>query len=81
MRKNKYEEEHQITQDLDLERSPHLERDSIGGALDLYLLSPFPQKDARNSGGVKRMLKLFKVSNGGGRMVRRTSWVGGGREV
>ena len=42
-----------LLQDLDLARSPHLERDSLGGALDLDLLSPFPQKDARNSGGIK----------------------------
>jgi hypothetical protein len=28
-----------------------LERDSLGGALDLDLLSPFLQKDATNSGG------------------------------
>jgi hypothetical protein len=55
-------------QDLDLARSPHLERDSIGGALDLDLLCPFPQKDARNSGGIKRMVKLFKVNNGGERV-------------
>ena len=54
-----------LLQDLDLARSPHLERDSIGGALDLDLLSPFHQKDARNSGGIKRMIKLFKVNNGG----------------
>ena len=57
-----------LLQDLDLARSPHLERDSIGEALDLDLLSPFPQKDARNSGGVKRRIKLFKVNNGGERM-------------
>ena len=45
-----------------------MERDSIGGALDLDLLSPFPQKDARNSGGIKRRIKLFKVNNGGERI-------------
>ena len=57
-----------LLQDLDLARSPHKERDSIGEALDLDLLSPFPQKDARNSGGIKRMVKLFKVNNGGERV-------------
>jgi hypothetical protein len=40
-----------LLQDLDLARSPHMERDSLCGALDLDLLSPFPQKDATNSGG------------------------------
>ena len=55
-------------QDLDLARSPHLERDSIGEALDLDLLSPFPQKYARNSGGIKRRKKTFKVNNGRERM-------------
>jgi hypothetical protein len=45
-----------------------MKRDSLGGALDLDLLSPFPQKDATNSGGIERMNKLFKVNNGGERM-------------
>ena len=45
-----------------------MERDSIGEALDLDLLYPFPQKDARNSGGIKRRNKLFKVNNGGERI-------------
>jgi hypothetical protein len=45
-----------------------LERDSIGGALDLDLLSPFPQKDRRNSGRIKRMVNLFKINNGGERV-------------
>ena len=57
-----------LLQDLDLARSPHLERDSIGEALDLDLLSPFPQKYARNSGGIKRRKKQLKVNNGGERM-------------
>jgi hypothetical protein len=55
-------------QDLDLARSPHLERDSIGEALDLGLLSPFPPKYATNSGGVKRRKKELTVNNGGERM-------------
>ena len=55
-------------QDLDLARSSHLEKDSIGEALDLDLLYPFPQKYARNSGGIKRRKKQLKVNNGGERM-------------
>jgi hypothetical protein len=45
-----------------------LERDSIGEALDLDLLSPFPQKYATNSGGIKRRKKEPKVNNGGERV-------------
>jgi hypothetical protein len=45
-----------------------LKRDSLGGALDLDLLSPFPQKDATNSGRIKRRIELFKVNNGGERI-------------
>ena len=55
-------------QDLDLASSPHKERDSVGGVVDLDLLSLFPQKDARNNGGNKRRNKIFKVNNGGERM-------------
>jgi hypothetical protein len=39
----------------------------IGGNVDLDLLSLFPQKDARNMGGMERKGKLFKVNNGGER--------------
>ena len=38
-------------QDLDLDGSPHKERDLIGEDVDLDLLSLFPQKDARIIGG------------------------------
>ena len=62
-------------QDLDLARSPHLERDSIGEALDLDLLSPFPQKYATNSGGIKRTKQEPKVNNGGERMEGK-GWFG-----
>jgi hypothetical protein len=48
-----------LLQDLNLAKSLHKERDSIGEALDLDLLSPFLQKDARNSGGIKRRNNLF----------------------
>jgi hypothetical protein len=68
-------------QDLDLARSPHLERDSIGEALDLDLLSPFP----------KNMQQIVEGSRGGSKNPRstmeerewrgRVSWTGGGREV
>jgi hypothetical protein len=40
-----------LLHDLDLARSPHIERDSLGGTLDLDFLSPFSQKDATSSGG------------------------------
>jgi hypothetical protein len=39
----------------------------IGGKIDLDLLSLFPQKDARNMGGMERESKLLKVNNGGER--------------
>ena len=52
-----------------------MERDSIGEALDLDLLPPFPQKYATNSGGIKRRKKLFKVNNGGERMEGK-KWLG-----
>jgi hypothetical protein len=47
--------------------SPHKEEKVIGGNIDLDLLSLFPQKDARNMGGMGRKGKLFKVNNGGER--------------
>ena len=50
----------QEIQDLDLEGSPHKERDLIGEDVDLDLLSLFPQKDARFMGGIKRTSKFFK---------------------
>src|SRR5215217_468456 len=40
-------------QDLDLEDSPHKERDLIGRNVDLDLLFLFPQKDSRSIGGVE----------------------------
>jgi hypothetical protein len=39
----------------------------IGGKIDLDLLSLFPQKDARNMGGMERESMLLKVNNGGER--------------
>jgi hypothetical protein len=39
----------------------------IGGKIDLDLLSLFPQKDARNMGGMERESKLLKINNGGER--------------
>jgi hypothetical protein len=42
-----------------------LERDSLGAALDLDFLSPFPKKVAKNSGGIKARIKLLKINNGG----------------
>jgi hypothetical protein len=54
-------------QDLDPIGSPHIEEIMIGGKVDLDLLSLFPQKDARNMGGMGRKGKLVKVNNGGER--------------
>jgi hypothetical protein len=65
-RKNK-EEIHKELQDLDPIGSPHIEEIMIGGNIDLDLLSLFPQKDARNMGGIRRKGKLFKVNNRGER--------------
>jgi hypothetical protein len=48
-----------LLQDPDLARSPHKVRNLIGEALDLDLLSPFPQKYATNMGGSNRRNKLF----------------------
>jgi hypothetical protein len=39
----------------------------VGGRIDRDLLSLFPQKDARNMGGMERDSKLLKVNNGGER--------------
>ena len=47
-------EVHQELQDLDLEGSPHKERDLIGEYVDLDLLSLFPQREARIIGGRER---------------------------
>jgi hypothetical protein len=58
---------HTELQDLDPLYSPHLEERWIGGNIDLDLLSLFPQKDARNMGGMERESKLLKVNNGGER--------------
>jgi hypothetical protein len=65
-RKNK-EEIHKELQDLDPIGFPHMEEKVIGGNVDLDLLSPFPQKDARIMGGMGRKGKLFKVNNRGER--------------
>jgi hypothetical protein len=65
-RKNK-EEIHKELQDLDPIDSPHMEEKVIGGNVDLDLLSPFHQKDARIMGGMGRKGKLFKINNGGER--------------
>jgi hypothetical protein len=51
-RKNK-EEIHKELQDLDPIGSPHIEEKVIGGKTDLYILSLFPQKDARIMGGME----------------------------
>jgi hypothetical protein len=67
MRRRTKEEIHKELQDLDLIGFPHLEEIMIGGKVDLDLLSLFPQKDARNMGGIGRKGKLFKVNNGGER--------------
>jgi hypothetical protein len=64
--KNK-EEIHKELQDIYPIGSPHIEEKVIGGNVDLDLLSPFPQKDARIMGGMGRKGKLFKVNNGGKR--------------
>jgi hypothetical protein len=45
----------------------------IGGKIDLDLLSLFPQKDARNIGGMERESKLLKVNNEGEREEVATS--------
>jgi hypothetical protein len=47
--------------------SPHLEEKVIGGNIDLDLLSLFPQKDARNMGGMEEGGKAFKIHNEGER--------------
>jgi hypothetical protein len=39
----------------------------IGGNIDLYLLSLFPQKDERIMGGMEKGGHAFKVNNGGER--------------
>jgi hypothetical protein len=65
-RKNK-EEIHKELQNLDPIGFPHIEEIMIGENVDLDLLSLFPQKDARNMGGIGRKGKLFKVNNGGQR--------------
>jgi hypothetical protein len=48
------EEIHKELQDLDLIGFPHIEEILIGGKIDLYLLSLFPQEDARIIGGIER---------------------------
>jgi hypothetical protein len=58
---------HKELQDLDPLCSPHLEERWIGGNVDLYLLSLFPQKDARIMGGMEEGGQPFKVNNGGER--------------
>jgi hypothetical protein len=45
---------HKELQDLDPLCSPHLEERWIGGNIDLYLLSPFPERYARIMGGIER---------------------------
>jgi hypothetical protein len=47
------EENHKELQDLDPIGSPQIEEILIGGNIDLDLLSPFPQKDARIIGGIE----------------------------
>ena len=68
-------------QDLDLARSSHLEKDSIGEALDLDLLSPFPQKYATNSGGSRGGRKNPRSTMEEREWRCRVGLVGGGREV
>jgi hypothetical protein len=63
--KGRTKEIHKELQDLDPLCSPHLEERWIGGNIDLDLLLLFPQKDARNMGGMERESKLSKVNNGG----------------
>jgi hypothetical protein len=48
-----------LLQDPDLARSPHKVRNLIGEALDLDLLSTFPQKYATNMGGSNRRNQLL----------------------
>jgi hypothetical protein len=67
MRGRTKEEIHKELQDLDPMSSPHKEEKVIGRNIDLDLLSLFPQKDARNMGGMERESKLLKVNNGGER--------------
>ena len=48
------EYKHEELKNQDLLGSPHLEEEWIGGMVDLDLLSLFPQKVARNIGGIER---------------------------
>jgi hypothetical protein len=73
MRGRTKEEIHKELQDLDPMSSPHKEEKVIGGNIDLDLLSLFPQKDARNMGGIERESKLLKINNGGEREGVETS--------
>jgi len=43
----------------------------IGGNVDLYLLSLFPQKDSRSMGGMEEGGQALKVNNGGERNPKR----------
>ena len=52
-KRGRTKEIHKELQDLDLVGSPHLERDLIGGNLDLDLLTLFPQEYARIMEGIK----------------------------
>jgi hypothetical protein len=54
MRGRTKEEIHKELQDLDPMGSPHKEEKVIGGNIDLYLLSLFPQRYAKIMGGIER---------------------------
>jgi hypothetical protein len=61
--------------------SPHLEEKVIGGKIDLDLLSLFPQKDARNMGGMEEGGQAFKINNGGERSPKMWLAQGGRRGI
>jgi hypothetical protein len=45
----------------------------IGGDVDLYLLSLFPQIDSTSMGGIESRASFFQVNNGGVRVERSNS--------
>jgi hypothetical protein len=72
---------HKELKDLDPLCSPQLEERWIGGNIDLYLLSLFPQKYARIMGGMEEGGQALKINNGGERSPKTGLAQGGRRGI
>ena len=75
-KRGRTKEIHKKLQDLDLEGSPHKERDLIGEDVDLDLLSLFPQKDARIIGGRGSRASFRRSTMGGKNELKRWGTIG-----